>query len=87
WLSQRSTNRVFAVRGGKGYASWGRGGACGGQLEVLAASGRSCGCIPVPHLGLGATIGRDGSLMVNWTELHRSGPGTCKYDLYPQLLK
>ncbi|MFL5398110.1 MAG: hypothetical protein ACJ79P_09455, partial [Myxococcales bacterium] len=64
-----------------------RGGSCGGQLEVLAASGRSCGCIPVPHLGLGATIGRDGSLMVNWTELHRSGPGTCKYDLYPQLLK
>jgi hypothetical protein len=87
WLSQRSTNPVFVVRGGKGYASWGRGGSCGGQLEVLAASGRSCGCIPVPHLGLGGTIGRDGSLMVNWTELHRSGPGTCKYDLYPQLLK
>jgi len=35
WLSQRSTNRVFAVRGGKGYASWGPGGPCGGNSKCL----------------------------------------------------
>jgi hypothetical protein len=87
WLAQRRTNGLGVIRSGKGYASWGAAGSCGGQLEVLAASGRSCGCIPVPHLGLGASTGRDGSLMVPWTELHPAGPGTCKYDIYPQLLK
>jgi hypothetical protein len=87
WLAQRARDGLGVIRSGKGYASWGASGPCGGQLEVLAASGRSCGCIPVPHLGLGTTTGRDGSLMVPWTELHPAGPGTCKYDLYPQLLK
>jgi hypothetical protein len=87
WLAQRSHNELGVIRSGKGYASWGSQGSCGGQLEVVAASGRSCGCIAVPHLGDLTRIGRDGSLMVPWTELHPSGPGTCKYDLYPQLLK
>jgi hypothetical protein len=87
WLAQRRTNGLGVIRSGKGYASWGASGPCGGQVEVLAASGTSCGCIPVPRVGLGTTTGRDGSLMVPWTEFHSSGPGTCKYDLYPQLLK
>jgi len=48
---------------------------------VLATSGKSCGCLEVPSLSRLASIGRDGSLMVPRQEK------TCKYDLYPQLLK
>ncbi|TMF86205.1 MAG: hypothetical protein E6I08_12305 [Chloroflexi bacterium] len=84
WLSQRSLDVVFAIRQGRGYAAFGGdgGGACGADLEVLAApSGKSCGCLKVPHLTREASVGRDGSLMV---------PGlstSCSYDLYPKLFR
>ena len=81
WLQQRFVNQFSVVRFGKGYASWGDAGSCPGKLEVLATSGESCGCLGVPSLSRLASIGRDGSLMVPRHEK------TCKYDLYPQLLK
>ena len=81
WLRQRSVNQFSVVRFGKGYASWGDAGSCPGKLEVLATSGKSCGCLEVPSLSRLASIGRDGSRMVPRQDK------TCKYDLYPQLLK
>jgi hypothetical protein len=81
WLQQRSVNQFSVVRFGKGYASWGDAGPCRGKLEVLATSGKSCGCLEVPSLSRLASIGRDGSLLVPRQDK------TCKYDLYPQLLK
>jgi hypothetical protein len=87
WLLQRSANRLDRIRSGKGYASWGPAGPCGGQLEIIAPSGASCGCIPIPRLGFFTAIGRDGSLLVASTELQSSGPGICKYHIYPQLFR
>jgi hypothetical protein len=83
WLQQRSGNALFAVRSGKAYATWGGGGQCGSDLELLASSsGKSCGCVKVPALSRSASVGRDGSLMVpNQT------PSNCAYDLYPKVLR
>jgi hypothetical protein len=88
WLEQRKNNRLAVVRNGRGYASWGQDSVCGAGLEVLAVSGKSCGCLAVPALtppppmSSLAMVGRDGSLIVP-----RRGEGTCAYDLYEQLLK
>jgi hypothetical protein len=83
WLQQRSGNVLFAVRSGKAYATWGGGGQCGSDLEVLASgSGKSCGCVKVPDLSRFASVGRDGSLMVP-----RQTLSNCAYDLYPKLLR
>jgi hypothetical protein len=96
WLSQRSRNVLFAVRQGRAYATWGGGGQCGADLEILAAaSGKSCGCLKVPQLTLlasdpgdtaqhSASVGRDGSLIV---PLQRVNDLHCHYDLYPKLLR
>jgi len=78
---------IAVIRGGKGYGSWGPYSKCGTALEVLTASGQSCGCIAVPGLtppgvGSSASIGRDGSLIVP-----RRSDGPCTYDLYPRLLR
>ena len=81
WLSQRSGNVLFAARQGRAYVTWGGGGQCGADLEVLAApAGKSCGCMKVPQLTHSASVGRDGSLIV-------PGQGFCSYDLYPKLLR
>ncbi|MFL5392269.1 MAG: hypothetical protein ACJ79G_05470 [Myxococcales bacterium] len=83
WLSQRSGNVLFAARQGRAYATWGGGGQCGADLEVLAApSGKSCGCLKVPQLTHSASIGRDGSLIVPGQDQF-----SCAYDLYPKLLR
>jgi hypothetical protein len=83
WLQQRSGNVLFAVRSGKAYATWGGGGQCGSDLEVLASgSGKSCGCVKVPELSRFASVGRDGSLMVP-----HQATSNCAYDLYPKLLR
>ena len=83
WLAARATNRLYVIRNGKGYASWGDGGSCGGALEVLAVSGKSCGCVNVPGLSRFDSVGRDGSLVVG----ERAPAPKCGYSLYPQLLK
>ena len=83
WLQARGANRLYVIRNGKGYASWGAGGSCGGALEVLAVSGKSCGCVNVPDLSPYSTVGRDGSLIVG----ERAPAPRCGYALYPQLLK
>jgi hypothetical protein len=83
WLAARASNRLYAVRSGKAYATWGSGGACGGDLEILAPSGKSCGCVKVPDLSASASVGRDGSLIVPRPD---TAPG-CSYDLYPKLLR
>jgi hypothetical protein len=83
WLQSRAGNQLYVVRSGKAYATWGGGGQCGSQLELLATSGKSCGCVNVPGLTRSASVGRDGTLLV-------PGPSnipTCTYDLYPKLLK
>ena len=85
WLQARGANRIYVIRNGKGYASWGSGGSCGGALEVLAVSGKSCGCVSVPGLSAYSSVGRDGSLIVPGGS---SAPAPqCAYALYPQLLK
>jgi len=81
WLQQRRLNALQVVRSGKAYASWGPAGQCGSGIEVLATSGRSCGCVAVPGLTTDASVARDGSLIVP-----RSTEG-CRYDLYPKLLR
>ena len=81
WLSLRSQNRLEVVRNGKGYASWGTQGPCPGELEVIAASGKTCGCLAVPRLSNESSIGRDGSLIVPHAD------PICRYDLYPQVLR
>jgi len=84
WLARRAANQLYVVRSGKAYATWGRGGQCGGDLEILAASsGKSCGCVKVPKLSASASVGRDGSLMVPGP----AGGRGCSYDLYPKLLR
>jgi hypothetical protein len=80
WLQERATNALFAIRAGKAYATWGSGGQCGLDLEVLSTSGKSCGCLKVPDLGPLASIGRDNSLMVP-----RSKQAGCSYALYPKV--
>jgi hypothetical protein len=88
WLEARSGNRLFLARHGKAYASWGAGGICSGDLELLSATGRSCGCLMIPVLGnydlrRHASVGRDGSFILPFAE----SPRVCKYALYPQLLQ
>jgi hypothetical protein len=73
WLATRSRAAwLFPVRNGKGYAM---SGTCGG-IAVLAKTGQSCGCLPVPGLSTTTSIGRDGSLVV---------PLGDHYELYPLL--
>ncbi|MFL5426090.1 MAG: hypothetical protein ACJ783_13730, partial [Myxococcales bacterium] len=85
WLQQRSGNQLFPVRSGKAYATWGGGGQCGSDLEVVASgSGKSCGCLKVPQLSRSTSFARDGSLIVP----HLDTPGFgCAYDLYSKLLR
>ena len=82
WLSQRSGNLLFAVRSGKAYATWGGSGQCGSDLEIVANTGKSCGCLKVPGLSRSASVGRDGSLIVPHQNV-----AVCAYDLYPKLLR
>jgi len=83
WLQQRSGNALFAARSGKAYATWGAGGQCGSDLEVLASgSGKTCGCLHVPQLSRSTSVGRDGSLIVP-----HQNTSSCAYDLYPKLLR
>jgi hypothetical protein len=84
WLVARAHQSFYVVRGGRGYATWGSEGRCGTRLEVLAASGASCGCLAVPNLGNLTSVGRDGSLIVPRPPAQF---GTCEYDLYPNLLR
>jgi len=82
WLKQRSGNVLFPVRTGKAYATWGGGGQCGSDLEVLASgSGKSCGCLKISQLSRSTTVARDGSLIVP-----QQDTPSCAYDLYPKLL-
>jgi hypothetical protein len=85
WLRERSGNQLFPVRSGKAYATWGGGGQCGSDLEVLASgSGKSCGCLKISKLSRSASFARDGSLIVP----HGDTPGLgCAYDLYSKLLR
>jgi hypothetical protein len=84
WLAARGNGPFYVVRGGRGYVSWGGEGQCGLRLEVLAASGESCGCVAVPSLSDLTSVGRDGSLIVPRAAMNF---GTCQYDLYPQLFQ
>jgi hypothetical protein len=78
-------NVFSAVRGGRGYASWGASGACPGSLAILAdGTAKSCGGVNVPSLNDMSSVGRDGSLMVSEPPANF---GTCVWDLYPQLLQ
>ena len=73
WLASRSRAQWLApIHEGLGYAM---AGTCSG-LEVLAKSGRSCGCMAVPGLNAQTSIGRDGSLIV---------PRNDHFEIYPQL--
>jgi hypothetical protein len=79
WLADRSADALFVVRGGRAYATFGSGGSCGAsRMEILASSGRSCGCVAV----IGA-VGRDGSVITTQPR----DPIQCTQRLFPQLLK
>jgi hypothetical protein len=82
WLQSRAGNQLYAVRSGKAYATWGSGGQCGSELELLSISGKSCGCVDVPELSRSSSVGRDGSLIVPHQNV-----AVCSYDLYPKLLR
>jgi hypothetical protein len=87
WLQSRRSSVWYVIRNGRGYAAWGGPSCASDRIEVLAASGRSCGCTAsVPNLRatIYASIGRDGSLIVPHDDV---GSATCRVDLYPQLLK
>jgi hypothetical protein len=84
WLATRAHQRFYVVRGGRGYVTWGSEGQCGSRLEVLAASGKSCGCLAVPNLGDLTSVGRDGSLIAPRPPAQF---GRCQYDLYPNLFR
>ena len=76
WLASRASGWwLRTIHGGKGYAM---GGTCAG-IEVLATSGKSCGCVAVPGVSQTTGIGRDGSVIVS------RGDSTCHYELYPGL--
>jgi len=85
WLQQRTGGKFSVIRNGRAFASWAAtGGSCGSNLEVLAVSGKSCGCVTVPNLIEVASAGRDGSLIVPRPE---PSVNKCQYDLYPQFLR
>ena len=74
WLKARSSASLSAIREGAGYAAL---GTCAG-VEVLAKSGKSCGCLAVPGLNAASSVGRDGSLIV---------PASPRFELYPLLFR
>ena len=87
WLQERSFTNFALVRRGMAYAAYG-GPHCSGGLEVLARSGKSCGCAAVPDMGASfpgnnASIGRDGSLIVRTQPTQTQ----CRFQVYPQLLR
>lgn len=93
WLQRRADNALYVIRGGRGYATFGPDGPCAPSLEILDARGGSCGCVPIPDLTIaghsgredltpGASVGRDGSLIVPIDQNQQ-----CSYRLYPQLLR
>ncbi|MGZ6125226.1 MAG: hypothetical protein ACXWLR_09725, partial [Myxococcales bacterium] len=85
WMAERPNHVWYVIRNGAAYAAFGAAGTCAADsLEVLAASGKSCGCLQVPQISGTSSVGRDGSLIV---PRHAVNFGTCQYDLYPQLLK
>ncbi len=88
WLLLRPTDVWWVVRNGRGYVAFGPTTKvrCGGadMGELVAASGKACGCMAMPHAGTGASVGRDGSLIVPEPPVNF---GTCTFDLYPQLLQ
>ena len=84
WVAQRPRSVFWVIRNGRGYALV-NSNQCGAEsAEILAASGKSCGCLSVPHARADASVGRDGSLIVPEPAANF---GTCSYDLYPQLLQ
>ena len=93
WMNAgRGANQFALVRGGKGYASW-SGGPCGDGLEILAKSGKSCGCIADTRMGAVGTsnrnsVERDGSAIVMETKLGGSpDQSQCTFHIWPQLLR
>jgi hypothetical protein len=93
WMNDRGRGgNLFAlVRGGKAYASW-SGGPCGDGLEVLAKSGKSCGCIAQTRMNAIGTVNnnnvtRDGSVVTAETDLGPTAPNKCTFHVWPQLLR
>jgi hypothetical protein len=80
-IASRAGQSLYSIRGGKGFASWAPTASC---VEVLAASGKSCGCVAVAGLSSNASVGLDGSLIV---PLGPQPPVKCQFNLYPALLK
>jgi len=83
FITSRLGDVFWPIRGGRGYLSVGSKNCGKESAEVVAASGKSCGCLSVPFAGADATVGRDGSLIVPEPPKYPS----CKFDLYPQLFK
>jgi len=84
WVAQRPGSVFWVIRNGRGYALV-NSNQCGDEkAEIIAASGKSCGCLGVPNAHGNASVGRDGSLIVPGPPVNH---GTCAYELYPQLLK
>lgn len=86
WIAERPSHVWYVIRNGAGYAAFGASsGFCkADSVEVLATSGKSCGCLQVPQISGRSSVGRDGSLIVPRQAVNF---GTCQYDLHPQLLK
>ena len=83
WLAGVTLREFFLLPGGKGYALRRQGS--GQPIEILAATGETCGKVRPADLDKGPfVIGRDGTLVEQ--DLAGSA-GPCTFRWYPQLFK
>jgi hypothetical protein len=88
WLTARDhAQGPFLVRSGKAYAMT-FSPQCSNAMEVLAPSGKSCGCVPLPGELDESAVGRDGTVLLPHSpSVQPDGSVRCSFDVYPQLLK
>jgi hypothetical protein len=88
WLTARDhAQGPFLIRSGKAYAMT-SSPQCSNAVEVLAPSGKSCGCVPLPGELDGLAVGRDGTVLLPHSPSDQpDGFVRCSFDVYPQLLK
>lgn len=94
WLASRSGTEVWVIRGGKAHAVIGAptqayvGG--GNALEILTASGRSCGKVNLPAATDLAQldVGRDGTVFAfSVGASQKAGNQLCTYRWWPGLVR
>jgi hypothetical protein len=90
WLAARPRTRLATIRGGRAYAVLPILGA--DQLEIVTASGQSCGTVkvPVPTVTGGQArldVGQDGTLLLTSSTSPDATPRRCEFRWWPGLLR